>query len=71
VAGEIGVVGLGGNYGIGVRLVRYMKGHHRLHYGDDFLWMVLVEIVGGVVESLGEEVEERDKRIDSLDVDRD
>jgi hypothetical protein len=46
-------------------------GLHRLHYGDGFLWMMIVEIVGGVVESLGEEVEERVKRIDSLDVDWD
>ena len=37
VAGETGVVGLGGNCGIGVRLVRYRMGLHRLHYGDGFL----------------------------------
>jgi hypothetical protein len=64
--GETGVVGLGGNCGIGVRLARYRMGLRRLHYGDGFLWMVVVEIVG-----IGEEVEERGKSIDSLDVDRD
>ena len=36
-------------------------GLHRLHYG--FLWMVIVEIVGDVVESLGEEVKERVKTV--------
>lgn len=62
-AGETDVVGLGGNCGIGVR---YTMGLHRLHYGDGSLWMVVVEIVG-----VGEEVEERGKSIDNLDVDRD
>ena len=66
---ETGVVGLDGNCGIGVRLARYRIGLHRHHYDDGFLWTVIVEIVG--VENLGEEVEERDKSIDSLDVDRD
>ena len=65
-AGETGVAELGGNCGIGVRLVRYRMGLHRQHYGDGSLWMVVVEIVG-----VGEEVEERGKSIDSLDVDRD
>ena len=43
---------------------------HRLHYGDGFLSMVVVEIVE-VGVNLGEEVEERGKNTDSLDVDRD
>ena len=67
VAGETDVVGLGGNCGIGVRLVRYMMG---LHYGDGFLWMVIVEIVE-VGVNLCEGVEERGKNMDSLDVDQD
>jgi hypothetical protein len=69
VTGETGVVGLGGNCGIGVRLVRYKLGLHRLHYGGGFLSMVIVEIVEVGVNS--GEVEERGKNIDSLDVDRD
>jgi hypothetical protein len=69
VTGETDVVGLGGNCGIGVRLVRYTLGLHRLHYGDGFLWMVIVEIVEVGVNSGG--VEERGKNTDSLDVDRD
>lgn len=70
MAGETGVVGLGGNCGIGVHLVWYSLGLHRLHFDDGFLWMVTAEIVG-VGENLGEEEEERGKSIDSLDVDRD
>jgi hypothetical protein len=65
VTGETGVAGLGGNCGIELRLVRYRMGHHCLHYGDGFLWMVEAGV------NLGEEVEERGKNIDSLDVDRD
>lgn len=70
MTGETGVVELGGNCGTGVRLVRYRMGLHCLHYGDGFLWMVIVETVEVGVNS-GEEVEERDKDIDSLVVDRD
>ena len=66
---ETGVVELDGNFGIGVRLVKYRMGLHRLGYGDGFLWMVFVEIVE-VGVNLGEEVEERGKSIDNLDVDR-
>lgn len=70
MTGETGVVGLGDNCGIGVRLVRYRMDHHCLHYGDGFLWMVIVGIVE-VGVSLDEEEEGRGKNIDSLDVDRD
>ena len=70
MTGETGVVELGGNCGIGVRLVRYRMDLRRLHYGDGFLWMVIAEIVE-VGENSGEEVEERGKNIDSLVVDRD
>ena len=69
VTGETGVVELGGNFGIGVRHVKNRMGLHRLSYGDGFLWMVFVEIVE-VGVNLGEEVEERGKSIDNLDVDR-
>ena len=55
-----------GNCGIVVRLVRYRMD---LHYGDGFLWMEIVEIVE-VGVNLDEEVEERGKSIDSLDVDQ-
>ena len=69
MTGETGVVELGGNFGIGVRLVRNRMGLHRMSYGDGFLWMAFVEIVE-VGVNLGEEVEERGKSIDNLDVDR-
>ena len=36
---------LGGNFNIGVRLVRNRMGLRRLSYGNGFLWMVFVEIV--------------------------
>ena len=69
MTGETGVVELGGKFGIGVGHVRNRMGLHRLSYGDGFLWMVFVEIVE-VGVNLGEEVEERGKSIDNLDVDR-
>ena len=43
---------------------------HRLHYGDGFLWTVVVEFVE-VGVNLDEEVEEWGKNTDSLDVDQD
>jgi hypothetical protein len=65
VAEETGVVvGLDGNCGIGVRLVRYRMGLHRLHYGDGSLWMVVVVGIVEVGVNLG-------KNMDSLDVDQD
>ena len=67
---KTGVVELDGNFGIGVRHVKNRMGLHRLSYDDGFLWMVFVVTVE-VGVNLGEEVEERGKSIDNLDVDRD
>ena len=69
VNGETGVVGLGGNWGIGVHLVRHRMGLHWVRCDDGFLWMAIVEI-GEAGAYLGE-VGELGKNIDSLDGDQD
>lgn len=69
VSGETDVVGLGGNLGIGVHLVRDKLGLQCLRCDDDFLWMAIVGI-GETGASLYE-VEELSKDIDSLDGDQD
>lgn len=71
--GGTGVVGVdesGGNCGSDVHLVCMMGLHHRRRYDDDFLWMTMAGI-GGAGVSLGEEMEELGKKIDSLDGDYD
>lgn len=67
MCGETGGVGLGGNWGIEVYLVRYRMDLHCPRCDVGFLWMAIVGI-GEAGVSLGE-VEELGKNTDSLDGD--